>query len=198
MRLNPSVTTYRLQTVWKQTHMHTHTHTPCKKGKKTHTFKKFIISNPTQCRPESSSFILLWADSGGSQRRHKGCSPYAATWIGMLGLAAGQALPPQPGVPTSLKLVMIPLGAITCYVSAHPSCCWENHRTVRGFPSSGTKAMLLGLDFLEKMSPIWVTWHFPWHCWSRWHLRLPSLGFENCFCSTVPENSVCNWSDQMQ
>ena len=32
----------------------------------------------------------------------------------MLALAAGQPLPPQPGVLTSPKSVMLPLGAITC------------------------------------------------------------------------------------
>lgn len=114
MRLYPSVSTYRLQTVKAGAGSLSFL---AKRGKKIRTFKKFIISNPTQCRPDSSAFLLLWADSGGNQPCHKGCSPYA-TWIGMLGLAAGQALPPQPGVPASPNPVRSPLGAITCLVPA--------------------------------------------------------------------------------
>lgn len=113
----------------------------------------------------------------------------------MLGLAASQALPPQPGVPISLKSGMTPLGAITCPVSAHPADGEKITEQLEGFHALAPRPCSWG----------WVGWgegegRLPGHHLSR--LAFPmallvgvapgiaSLSFENCSCKAIPENAV--------
>lgn len=108
-----------------QAHPHTHEHTTSHKGGKSHTLEKCIISHRTQCRPDNSTFILLWADSGGSQSAclpaTKGSFPELPQEWGCWGLAAGQALPPRRWGSNLQKSLMMPLWATTHHVPLFPA-----------------------------------------------------------------------------
>lgn len=105
-------------------------------------------------------------------------------------LAAGQPLPPQPGVPTSRRSEIgeDPPGChylLECEPTRAEAerpaeqregfcplvqrlCSWG------GFAWGNQQAGCRG--------PIWVTWHFLWHCQAGWHHAFPPpQGSDYCF-----------------
>ena len=116
MRLNPSVNTHRLQTVWKRAHLYTHTrtHTHCKKGEKSTLLKNLSSRNATQCRWDSSTFILLWQIQEEASLAPKAAPPTLLPLaLGSWDWLQARPFPQQPGVPSlQPNSVMIPWASL--------------------------------------------------------------------------------------
>lgn len=173
----------------------THTHS-LQRGRKICTFKKFIISNAIQCRLDSGAFILLWADSGGSQPCHKGRPPPFCchmNWDPEAGCRPGpsptawgsnlnEISDDPPGRCYLPRLSPPELTLSESWSREGVSSPWyKGHAPRGGFSGENEQAGCL--------DPIWVTWHFPRHCRLGWHCELPSGSLENRLCSTIPEKS---------
>lgn len=50
---------------------------------------------------------------------------------------------------------------------------YKSHAPGAGFAEGNEQAGCLG--------PSWVTWHFLWHCWLRWHQELPLWDLRTAF-----------------
>lgn len=124
MRLDPSVSTYRRQTVREQAHPHTHEHTSLHKGERATLWKNVLLAT----LPNADQITALLSFYGQIQEEASlpACLPQRALSLschrnGCWGLAAGQPLPPRCWGSNLQKSLMMPLWATTHHVPLLPA-----------------------------------------------------------------------------
>lgn len=190
----------------RHTHIHTSTHL-CTKGKRSTLLKKCIVSHRTQCWPDNSTFILLWADSGRSQ---PACLPAtkalslschrsggAEGWLQSRPLLCPCPNPGSDGVPTSRNPCGCPYGwlprlSVLCWwttermqgtdgVSFHSLAQWPFSWvwSPRDNDQAGCLCWVLQRQSAEPHLVGWLLW---WYCLLvGLCCVLPSLCLQRCF-----------------